>query len=655
MPYIFDEFLVSNREESISPFLTPDSKNWGKNLSLKRSILAAIFLAVGFGLSFVSVPLGYIFLSFVFYLTGIPALFNTFHDLKNFEINIDLLMTLAAFISLGIGSGFEGGLLLVLFELSASMEKAVSVKTKSALQHLQKIAPTTAQIVTKDHQVYEKNIREISLGDKIFVKTGELVPLDGILVDRSSSFNLVHLTGESLPVLKNMGEEIFAGAQNMESAITLQVTKTSSESTLARIIRLITEANESKPKVQRWLDRFGKIYSTSIIGLTLFFSIILPWIFSIPYMGEEGGIYRALAFLIAASPCALIIATPTAYLSAISSCARKGILIKGGVILDAIASCKRIAFDKTGTLTKGKLELHKIDLVQRGLEDLNESLALQLAFSLESNIVHPIATAIEEKAQKEHLKKLPVQNFSNKPGFGLEGTIELEGVNYSVSIGLGAYISEKLDKETKKALESTLSRMQKNEEVLATLLINQSIYVFHFADMSREKSSELIESLKKDLTPIMLTGDHNVIAKQVGASLGITQIYADLRPEDKLSMVEKLSKDMGLIMVGDGMNDAPALARATVGIAMGQIGSHVAIDASDVILLRDEVNLIDWLYLKAKKTSQIVRQNIILALSVICFATIPALLGFIPLWLAVLLHEGGTVLVGFNSLRLLKK
>lgn len=655
MPYIFDEFLASGREESISPFLTKTSRNWGRNLSLKRSILAAIFLTIGFGCSFYSSSLGYLFLTFVFYLTGIPALLNTIEDLKNYEINIDMLMTLAAFLSLGIGSGFEGGLLLVLFELSSSMEQAVNLKTKSALHHLQKISPSTAHVLQEDQSFHEKNIREVNLKDKIFVKMGEIVPLDGVLVEGSSSFNLVHLTGESLPVTRKAGDEIFSGSQNMESAIILEVTKTSAESTLSRIIKLISEANESKPKLQRWLDRFGRIYSLSIISLTLFFACFLPFIFSIPYTGEEGGIYRALAFLIAASPCALILATPTAYLSAISSCAKKGILLKGGIILDALAKCKQIAFDKTGTLTKGSLEFKQIDLIQRGKIEVNEMLALQVAGSLEQHVVHPIAQAIEEKIRHDQLKLLKLEYFSHKPGYGLEGKITLHGKECLVAIGLAPFIAEKLKENEKAALEKTLKQIQKQEEVLATLLIEHSIFILHFADTTRDQSQALIQKLQKNLTPIMLTGDHESIAKQVGAKLGIEKIFSNLRPEDKLCLVEKLSADSGLVMVGDGMNDAPALARATVGVAMGKIGSHAAIDASDVILLRDEIDMIDWLYKKAKMTSRIVLENLIFALTVICFATLPALLGWIPLWLAVLLHEGGTVLVGCNSLRLLKK
>jgi heavy metal translocating P-type ATPase len=608
-PYLFDEFFASDKEESISPFLTPGSRNWGKNLSLRSASIAAFFLVLAFSFSFINQPLSYIFLTITFFLSGVPALIASIDDFKNFEINIDVLMTLAAFVAAAIGSGMEGALLLVLFELSHGMEDSVSKKTRSALHNLNNIAPKFALVLDADGTPFEKSVREIQVGEKLIVKHGEIFPLDGTVLQGASSINLVHLTGESIPISKTVGDTIPAGARNLEAALVIEVNRTSSDSTLARIIQLITAAAEAKPKLQRWLDRFGKHYATTIIVLTIIFAILLP-------------IYSSLAFLIAASPCALIIATPTAYLSAISACARRGILLKGGITIDALASCHIIAFDKTGTLTTGELQC-------TAMEPYSEK-ALSIAYGLERHVTHPIANAISRYAQNLKIPPAEITSFRSVPGSHIEGLYD----NIPVSIGRAT---------------------QKN--ALATLTIDDTQYHFRFSDQIRNEMGPLIQKIKLEnhLKPVILSGDKMENVRRVGQALGITDIYASLHPEDKLAKVESLSQQGGLAMVGDGINDAPALARATVGISMGRVGSATAVDASDVVLLNDDIHLLSWLFTKAHKTTTIVKQNITLALAVICLASIPALLGLLPLWAAVILHEGGTVLVGLNSLRLLKR
>lgn len=621
-PYRFDEFFSSGQEETLSPFLTPSSLKWGKHLQLRSALSAAFFLLLAFVLSFTSWPLAYVCLGVVYFLVGVPALIASLNDLKNLEINIDVLMTSAAFLALAIDSGMEGALLLVLFELSHGMEDMVSTKAKSALNHLDEISPKFAELIDPDGISYEKSVREIQVGEKMLVKHGEIVPLDGKVVEGVSSVNLVHLTGESLPISKTVGDEVPAGAKNLEAALVIEVTRTSADSTLARIIRLITDAESAKPKVQKWLDRFGKHYATTIISLTFLFALCLPFFAKMTYFGTEGAVYRALAFLIAASPCALIIATPTAYLSAISASARKGILLKGGVTLDALASCSLVAFDKTGTLTTGDLEC---------TADCPDAV-LSIAYALERHVTHPIASAICKLAQRKNLAPAPVTDIRVIAGFGIEGKWN----NQRVAIGKPEW----------------LGAPSTHAGTLAALLVEGKTFLFHFTDNLRKGTSELIQNLP--LRSILLTGDHWQAAQTVADQLGITEVHANLKPEDKLDKVAELSDLGGLAMIGDGINDAPALTRATVGISMGQIGSATAIDASDVVLLNDDLQQLQWLFQKAHKTRRIVKQNLSLALGVILFATLPALCGLVPLWLAVILHEGGTVLVGLNSLRLLR-
>ncbi len=641
----FDEFFTSGQEESISPFLTPEARKWAKNLPLRSALLAGLCLFFAYLSSFHSVALSNLFLCFVFFIAGTPAIVHTIEDLKEFEINIDILMTLAAFLSVLIGSQLEGGLLLVLFNFSHAMEDAVSKKAMGALHNLHHLSPSRAVVIDETGHAYEKSVKEITIGTHILVRAGEVVPLDGTVIKGNSFVNLVHLTGESVPVSKGNGDIVQAGSMNLDGTLTINVKKTSAESTLSRIITLIKQAQETKPKLQRFLDRFSKTYATSIISLSFFFALGMPWLFHIPYIGLEGSVYRALTFLIAASPCALIIATPTAYLSAISACARSGVLTKGGVTLDALARCKTIAFDKTGTLTTGALSLARIQKVQ-GNEEISETVGLSIAAALEQHVTHPIAYAICQKAKEENTPRMEVEGFSNVPGFGVKGSVTVHGSLKEAFIGNGAFIAQK----TAHSLPST-------DATATYLLIGDTIFLFEFSDTIRPNMKEVIETLsqKSGVTPIMLTGDHYAAANHVAKALGIDVFHADLRPEQKLSLVEEINEKTDLAMIGDGINDAPALARATVGISLGQIGSATAIDASDIVLLKDSMTTLPWLVQKSRKTMSIIRQNLTLALAVICLTTTPALLGIVPLWLAVILHEGGTVLVGLNSLRLLRK
>lgn len=653
---IFTEFFELGLQESVSPFLKPESRRWSVNLTLKASIAAAVLLLVAFACSFSHglIPISHLLLVCVYFLAGIPSLIESIEDLSNGEINIDILMTLAAFSSVLIGSGMEGGLLLVLFALSGAMEDAVTHKAKGALSGLHKLSPNQACVIEADGTLLERAVRDIPVGTRILVKSGQVVPLDGVVVEGTSSLNLVHLTGENMPVPKTIGDAVPAGGRNLEGALTVDVIRTSSDSTLSRIIQLVTQAQEARPVLQRWFDSVSRKYASSIILFSAFLALTLPLILSIPFFGIGGSVYRALTFLIAASPCALIIAIPIAYLSAVSVCARRGILIKGGITMDALADCQAIAFDKTGTLTTGELLCMGADaLLPKDAGRIDEAIAI--AFSMEKNAVHPIASAIMRFASERKLSSVPLSDFRAVPGYGLQAVVQHNKMPLNVYIGRPAYILDKLPSDQKSELQSRIKAVEERGEILAVLIIGNSPFVFNFRDTPRPRIAKTIESVKqRGLETVMLTGDHELSARRVAAELNIDEFHAGLTPEDKLAYVSKLAQQKGLAMIGDGVNDAPALARATVGICMGKIGSSAAIDAADVVLLHDNIELLDWLIGKAKQTRTIVRQNLILAAVAIIFASIPALGGFVPLWLAVVMHEGGTVLVGLNALRLLK-
>ncbi len=659
-PVVFEEFFELGQQESVSPFLTPETRHWGTNLYLKASILAAFLLVLSFSFSFFPKlhPLSNFILIIVYFLAGIPSLIESLENLTDLDINIDVLMTLAAFSSVLIGSGMEGGLLLVLFSLSGSIEEAVETKAKRAISSLHKLSPTRASVIDVDGTLLEKAIDDIEVGTKILIKSGQVVPLDGLVVDGISSVNLVHLTGESMPITKKIGDQVGAGALNLEGTLTLTVVRTSADSTLARIIQLVTQAQEAKPTIQRWFDKLSRAYAITIILLAAFFATTLPFILGLPFLGVEGSVYRALAFLIAASPCALIIAIPIAYLSAISVCAQRGILLKGGITLDAIASCSAVAFDKTGTLTTGKLTCLGLEPLFPSAESVhNVSSALAAAHAMERNAIHPIAKAVLNYAISQQIPPAHLKNFKAIPGYGLEAVANTSQGECNAYIGHPEYIVSQLSPPLAARLSSLVEEVKSHGELLAIMLYGEQLYLFRFEDALRPGIKKMIKALKEKWhwRLIMLTGDHESSAKKVATELGIDEYHADLRPEDKLKYVSELSQKDGLAMIGDGINDAPALARATVGIGMGNIGSTAAIEASDVVLLHDNIEMLDWLIGKAHQTKRIVTQNLSLAVCAILIAALPALAGVVPLWLAVVMHEGGTVLVGLNALRLLRQ
>lgn len=659
IPPTFESFFDLGQPDSESPFITLNSRKWGVDLHLRAAIFAAFLLAISFIFSFSPdyASLSNLLLVLVYFLAGTSPLIESIEELAEFKINIDILMTLAAFSSVLLGSGMEGGLLLVLFAVSGSMEEYVSAKAKNSISSLHKLSPSKACVVLSDGTLIERSVRDIPIDTHILIKSGQVVPLDGIVIDGISSVNLVHLTGENLPVTKKIGDTVPSGGRNLEGTMTLRVTHLSSDSTLSRIIDLVTQAQEARPTLQRWFDRLSEGYAIAIILLAFLFAVILPFFENIPYLGFEGSIYRALAFLIAASPCALVIAIPIAYLSAVSVCARQGILLKGGITLDALVSCSVMAFDKTGTLTTGELAFEGIEKVGSAgsAEELEQ--ALEVAYALEKNAVHPIAKAVIAIAGKKKLASPALDNFSAIPGYGLKALAHISDEAKAVYIGHPEYIFSEMNEIYRVQAEEQINLIQEHGLLIAALLVGEHLFLLRFRDTVRAEVPAILKELRKDhkLRLVMLTGDYENSARKIAEEVGLDDYYANLRPVDKLEHVSYIADKEGLAMVGDGINDAPALARATVGICMGKVGSTAAIDAADVILLHDNIDLLGWLLRKAHATQSIVKQNLFLAGFAIIIASIPALAGWMPLWLAVICHEGGTVLVGLNGLRLLKK
>lgn len=640
----FHRFFALGLEESASPFLNPQAKKISKNLSLKRSIIAACTLLLGFSLHLLGAlfPLDQICIFLTFLMVGTPALIDSIEEMKNERrFSIDGLMTVAAFGSLAIGQGFSGALLLVLFALSGAIEDAVTGKAKRSLFALEELQPARA-LVEEGAFIVEMALPDVALHAIVRVPHGEVIPLDGRVIAGDGAISLAHLTGESYPQAVSVGSVIPAGARLVEGTLRVEVERLSKDSTITKLIQLITKAHEAKPALSKKFESLGTVYSTAIFSIALAVVVLFPFLFGIPLLGEAGSLLRGLSFLITSSPCALVLAVPIAYVSALGAAASRGVIVKGSVIFDALNSSHAIAFDKTGTLTHGALKL--VSAIS------DENLALLAA--VEQGSSHPIAIAILQEARIRAVPSVTVDLFRSIPGIGVEGFVMRNGKRYEVFIGKP---SEAVTKSAHNEVLAQVAEETKRGLNCAVARIDGVLTVLSFQDELRKEAFGLIErlkTLKKKL--YIFSGDHLNSVKRVASQLKIENYIAEMQPEDKLLEIEQLSRKEGLIMIGDGINDAPALARATVGISMGTVGSAAARDAADVVLLHDGIEYVDWLLVKAHAVHQIAVQNLLLALFVILLSAVPALCGMIPLWLAVILHEGGTVLVGLNGLRLLK-
>ncbi|AKC30101.1 cation-translocating P-type ATPase [Chlamydia trachomatis] len=644
---LLSDFFESGMAEENSPLLSQKNRRLSQNLTLKS---AYISLALYLG-SLLSHWIGYqalssLLLILTFFLAGTPALIKSFEDILDRTVNIDILMTSAAFGSIFIGGALEGALLLVLFAISESLGAMVSGKAKSTLASLKHLAPTVAWVVQQDGSLQKVLVQNVKIGEIIRVKSGEVVPLDGKIIHGASSINLMHLTGEKIPKSCGIGDTIPAGAHNLEGSFDLQVLRIGAESTIAHIINLVVQAQSSKPKLQQRLDRYSSTYALTIFAISACIAIGGSLFTTLPFLGPDSAFYRALAFLIAASPCALIIAIPIAYLSAINACAKHGVLLKGGVVLDRLVSCNSVVMDKTGTLTTG-------DLTCSGCEDFGPESPLfySCVLAMEQSSSHPIAQAIVNYLTEKQVRSLPATQCTTIPGEGVSGEFNGE----QAFVGRVSTALRYVPEEYREQLRERAQQAQERGDTCSIACLGKRVSLFYFRDVPRHDAANIVSYLKKNGYPVcMLTGDHRISAENTARLLGIDEVFYDLTPDNKLSKIQELAKSRQIMMIGDGINDAPALAQATVGIAMGEAGSATAIEAADVVLLNQGLSSLPWLIDKAKKTRRIVSQNLALALAIILFISGPASMGVIPLWLAVILHEGGTVIVGLNALRLLK-
>jgi Cd2+/Zn2+-exporting ATPase len=590
------------------------------------------------------------------YLTGgIFGVTASLEALRERKINVDLLMVLAALGAAIVDQWREGAILLFLFSLSNVLQAYAIGRSRQAIRGLLKLYPSEAK-VRRDGQVEVMKIDRIGVGDIVLIEPGERIPVDGLIIAGRSAVDQSPITGESMPVEKTVGDKVFAGTLNQQGLLDVEATQAARDTTLARIIKLVEEAQDSKAPTERFLDTFEQYYAMLIIGAVLLLILIPP---ALGLVDFHSNFYRAMVLMTVASPCALIISTPASFISAIAAAARNGVLFKGGAYLEAMASVKAVAFDKTGTLTVGKPAVTDVvSVCELGEDDL-----LRVAASVEARSEHPLAKAIVDAAQQRQLTVTEVEDFQALTGQGIAARLE----GHDVHVGSVRYL-EQQDRIPHHLAEHLEHLELEGKTVIGVLRQggchvcdncdhpenNQEwLGIVAMADQLRPEAAGIIRRLHEQGVErvAMLTGDNPRVAQSIAHQLGIDAVYAGLMPEDKVRIVKDIEAEVGpTAMVGDGVNDAPALATASVGIAMGVAGTDVALETADLVLMGDRLELIPYALHLSKKARRVVWQNISFALLVIVLLITSAFVLNLPLPLGVLGHEGSTVIVVLNGL-----
>jgi len=577
-------------------------------------------------------------------VAGLPVARIGFYGLRARILDMNVLMLTAAAGAAFIGEWSEGATVLFLYSLGQTLEGLTLERTRRSLRALMDLAPNEASVLRSGEEI-RLPIEQIAIGDILLVRPGERIAMDGVIVEGNSAINQAPITGESSPVDKAEGDAVFAGTINGHGVLEVRVTRSYRENTLSRIIYLVEEAQGRKAPSQRFVDRFARIYTPTVIGLAALIAIVPPLLFSAPF---APWFYKALTLLVISCPCALVISTPVAIVAAIGSASRSGVLIKGGAYLEAVGGVKAVAFDKTGTLTRGQPQV--VDIVS--LNGLQPQEILRLAASLESRSEHPLARAIVRKAEAEGMELLVPSEIEILPGRGLRAI--LDGQEYA--IGTPAWLA-KLPGET--ASMEAVARLQEEGRITVLMAAGQTpIGAIALSDVPRPAAKSAIQDLKKAgiRKVVMLTGDHPGTAQQIAREVEIDEVRASLLPEDKVEAVQALSHEHGgVAMLGDGINDAPALAAATVGIAMGAAGADAALETADIALMGDDLSKLPYLVRLSRHTLGIIRQNIAFSLIVKFVFLALAVSGMANLWMAVFADTGCSLIVIANSMRLLKE
>ena len=639
---------------------------FGRNSELLFSLICGTLIGIGFSLSFfegVSSAVSLIFYMIAYAFGGFFTAKEAVETIRKGGFEIDFLMLVAAIGAAFLGNWLEGALLLFLFSLGHALEHYAMEKARKSIAALTDLAPKTA-LLKQDGETKEIPIEELTIGDIIIVKPNTKISADGIVVKGSSSVNQAPITGESIPVDKTAVEnadisneatpgledkhKVFAGTINGNDLLEVKVMKAATDSTLSRLVKLVNETQTQKSPTQQFTDRIEKIFVPAVLILVL----LLCFAFLVIDEPFSKSFYRAMAVLVAASPCALAISTPSAVLSGVARAARGGVLIKGGKPLEDLGSLTALAFDKTGTLTEGKPKLTKVVSFE---QDLSENELLRIVVAVEALSDHPLARAIvrDGKARLKGAEPPRAQDLQAVLGKGVKASIDQDQV-FAGNLAL----FESLD-DIKPGKEIVSTVKQAEQEGHTTMLIRKNktyIGMIAVMDTPRPEAKETLERLSKAgiKKMIMLTGDNQKVAEAIAAGTGITEAKGGLLPEQKVAAIEELARTEGKVaMVGDGVNDAPAMAKSTVGIAMGAAGSDVALETADIALMGDKLSLLPFAIGLSRKSKKIIRQNLFISLGVVAILIPCTILGIARIGPAVAAHEGSTLVVVFNALRLL--
>ena len=577
-------------------------------------------------------------------LCGTATLKKGWHALRHFQLNINLLMSVAVTGAVLIGQFPEAAMVIFLFSVAEKIEAASLGRARNAISALQVHAPETALILQPDGAWQETNCAQIRVGALARVLPGERIALDGLVLRGDSSVNQAPITGESMPVAKTCGDAVFAGTLNQEGMLEYQVSSSAGSTTLDRIAEAIQQAQQQRAPTEQLVERFAKIYTPSVFAAALLIALLPPVLM---HAGWLASIYQALVMLVIACPCALVISTPVTVVSALTSAARRGIVIKGGRFLEQAHRLASVAFDKTGTLTEGKPVLQST-LV---LADLDRVGCLKIAASLNHLSAHPLARAMLAAVPEPTF--LQVEQFQSMTGLGVRGAIN------QISYVLGnARLMRQSGVTLTPALQAQIDELELRGATVVVLAQagHQALAAFSFADQVRAKARDTIAALQQlEIDCVMLTGDNLATAQSIARQVGISTIHAGLLPQDKLHLITALQSSGKVAMVGDGINDAPALARADVGISLGGAGSATALETADIVLMQDDLTRLPELIRLSARCSRTLQQNIAIALLIKALFLILTLLGHANLWMAVFADMGASLLVIFNGLRLLKK
>ena len=569
-----------------------------------------------------------------------------FSDLIKLDFSMESLMTIAIIGAAFIGEWAEGSIVVILFAISEALERFSMDKARQSIRSLMDIAPKEA-LIRRNNVEQLVSVDKIDIDDIMIIKPGQKIAMDGLVINGHSSVNQAAITGESVPVEKQLDDEVFAGTLNEEGVLEVKVTKKVTDTTIAKIIHLVEEAQGERAPAQAFVDKFAKYYTPFIIIMALLIVVVPPLFFGGDW---NKWLYQGLSILVVGCPCSLVISTPVSIVSAIGNAAKNGVLVKGGVYLEEIGHLRAIAFDKTGTLTKGKPVV--TDFIATSSEtDINY---LSIISSLESLSQHPLASAILNEADKTNVdyKSIQIEDFQSITGKGLTGIHQ----NIRYYIGSPKLFSASVIEET--AVKVQYRQFQEQGKTAMYFGTDEQILgVIAVADEVRDSSAAVISELHKLSIEhtIMLTGDNTKTAESIGKQLGVTEIKGDIMPQEKLDSIKALRTTYNKVaMVGDGINDAPALAASTVGIAMGGAGTDTALETADVALMGDDLQKLPFIVRLSRQTLKVIKQNITFSLGIKLLALLLVIPGWLTLWIAIVADMGATLLVTLNGLRLMK-